>query len=75
MAISSSIQQVSGGVAAMVGGMIVTQTRSGLLLHFDTVGYVLVGTTLITLLMMYCISRMVGADRPQPVVAVDSPLA
>ncbi|HEX4050621.1 MAG TPA: MFS transporter [Steroidobacteraceae bacterium] len=75
MAISSSIQQVSGGVAAMVGGMIVTQTNSGLLLHFDMVGYVLVGTTLITLLMMYFISRMVGADGAQPVVAVDSPLA
>jgi predicted MFS family arabinose efflux permease len=75
MAISSSIQQVSGGVAAMVGGVIVTQTSSGLLLHFDMVGYVLVGTTLITLLMMYLISRMVEADPRQPVVAADSPLA
>jgi predicted MFS family arabinose efflux permease len=75
MAISSSIQQVSGGVAAMVGGMIVTQTSSGLLLHFDTVGYVLVGTTLITLLMMYFISRMVEGGRARSVVAADSPLA
>lgn len=75
MAISSSIQQVSGGVAAMVGGMIVTQSRGGLLLHFDMVGYVLVCTTLITLVMMYFISRMVEGGRERPVVAVDSPLA
>jgi MFS family permease len=75
MAISSSIQQVSGGVAAMVGGLIVTQTSTGLLLHFDRVGYVLVGTTLITLLMMYFISRMVEGGSGQAVVAVDSPLA
>jgi predicted MFS family arabinose efflux permease len=75
MAISSSIQQVSGGVAAMVGGMIVTQTSSGLLLHFDRVGYVLVCTTLITLLMMYFISRMVETERGEAVVAVDAPLA
>lgn len=75
MAISSSIQQVSGGVAAMVGGMIVTQSGSGLLLHFDRVGYVLVCTTLISLLMMYFISRMVEGDSAAPVVAVDTPAA
>jgi predicted MFS family arabinose efflux permease len=75
MAISSSIQQVSGGVAAMVGGMIVSQTSSGLLLHFDLVGYVLVCTTLITLIMMFFISRMVEGDSRRPLVAVDSPAA
>ncbi|HTT04115.1 MAG TPA: MFS transporter [Steroidobacteraceae bacterium] len=75
MAISSSIQQVSGGVAAMVGGMIVTQGRAGLLLHFDMIGYVLVCTTLITLVMMYFISRMVEGDRAPPVVGLDSPVA
>lgn len=57
MSISSSIQQVSGGFAAIVGGLIVTVSASGALEHFDSVGYVLVGTTLITLVMMYFISR------------------
>jgi predicted MFS family arabinose efflux permease len=75
MAISSSIQQVSGGVAAMVGGMIVTQSRAGLLLHFDMIGYVLVCTTLITLVMMYFISRMVEGGRARAVVGLDSPVA
>jgi len=65
MSISSSIQQVSGGFAAIVGGMIVSETASGALEHFDIVGYVLVGTTLITLAMMYFISRRIEGPRAQ----------
>jgi MFS family permease len=59
MSISSSVQQVSGGLAAILGGLIVSETRTGALEHFDVVGYVLVGTTLVTLVMMYFISRRV----------------
>jgi predicted MFS family arabinose efflux permease len=61
MSLSSSIQQLSGGLAAILGGMIVTQSSSGALQHFDIVGYVLVGSTLITLVMMYFISLRVAA--------------
>jgi len=61
MSISSSVQQFSGGLAAIVGGLIVSVTRTGALEHFDLVGYVLVGTTLVTLVMMYFISRRVEA--------------
>jgi predicted MFS family arabinose efflux permease len=75
MAISGSIQQVSGGVAALVGGLIVTQTPSGQLLHFDIVGYVLVASTLITLAMMNFISRLVEGERPAAVVMVESPIS
>jgi predicted MFS family arabinose efflux permease len=59
MSISSSLQQISGGVAAAVGGMIIKETPSGALEHFDIVGYVIVTTTLLTLLMMYFINRRV----------------
>jgi predicted MFS family arabinose efflux permease len=59
MSISSSIQQISGGFAALLGGVIVSVTTTGALRHFDVVGYVLVASTLITLLMMYFISRRV----------------
>jgi predicted MFS family arabinose efflux permease len=66
MSISSSVQQVSGGLAAILGGLIVSETRTGALEHFDVVGYVLVGTTLVTLVMMYFISRRVeGRGAPQ----------
>jgi predicted MFS family arabinose efflux permease len=59
MSISSSIQQISGGFAALLGGVIVSVTATGALRHFDVVGYVLVASTLITLVMMYFISRRV----------------
>jgi len=44
-----------------VGGLIVTQTATGALVDFDIVGYVLVGTTLVTLVMMYFINRRIAA--------------
>jgi predicted MFS family arabinose efflux permease len=69
MSISSSIQQISGGFAAVVGGLIVTESSTGALQHFDTVGYMLVATTLITLVMMYFISRRVSAPVTLPSVA------
>ena len=59
MSVSSSLQQISGGIAAMVAGMIVKEAPSGAIEHFDTVGYVLVATTLLTLVMMVFISRRV----------------
>jgi predicted MFS family arabinose efflux permease len=61
MSISSSLQQISGGFAAALAGAIVQVAPSGAVEHFDRVGYVLVATTLITLVMMYYISRRVEA--------------
>jgi predicted MFS family arabinose efflux permease len=69
MSVSSSIQQISGGFAAVVGGLIVTETSTGALLHFDVVGYVVTGSTLITLVMMYFISRRVAAAEALPAAA------
>ncbi|MGA3156998.1 MAG: MFS transporter [Steroidobacteraceae bacterium] len=62
MSISSSLQQISGGIAAAVAGMIVKQAPDGVLQHIDILGYVLVATTLLTLIMMYYINRMVEAS-------------
>jgi hypothetical protein len=73
MSISASLQQVSGGVAAVIAGLIVAQGASGLLLHFDTLGYVLVCTTLLTLGLIYRINLRIGspgpASGPAPVLA------
>jgi predicted MFS family arabinose efflux permease len=60
MSISSSLQQVSGGLAAMIAGMIVVQVPGGPLLHYDTLGYILVCTTLISLTLMYFIDRKIA---------------
>jgi predicted MFS family arabinose efflux permease len=52
MAINSSMQQISGGVAAVIAGYIVVKRPDGFLEHFDVLGYVLVGTVTITVIMM-----------------------
>jgi predicted MFS family arabinose efflux permease len=72
MSISSSLQQVSGGIAAVVAGLIVVQTPAGLLAHFDTLGYVLVCTTLISLGLMYLIDRKIRGMRPAPTAATQA---
>jgi predicted MFS family arabinose efflux permease len=63
MSISSSLQQVAGGVASVIAGFIVVEAPSGELVHFDILGYVLVCTTAITLVMMYFINRRMEDER------------
>jgi predicted MFS family arabinose efflux permease len=65
MSISSSIQQISGGLAAVLGGLIVTESSSGALQHFDMVGYVVVASSVITVVMMSFISRRVAPPLTQ----------
>jgi predicted MFS family arabinose efflux permease len=76
MSISSSLQQMSGGLAAVVAGLIAVQAPGGALLHIDTLGYVLVCTTLVSLVFMYLIDRKIGGKptgRP-PVPGVEAVL-
>lgn len=61
MSINSSIQQVSGGIAAAAGGLIIVQEANNHILHFDRLGYVSSLATLFTMLMMYFIDRSVKA--------------
>ena len=60
-AISSSIQQVAGGVASVVAGHIVTSAPDGRIEHFPQVGYVVVGTTLLAIWMVSRINRQLQA--------------
>jgi len=61
MGISSSIQQVSGGVASFVAGLIVHQPAPNApLQYFDVVGYLTGCTMLLTVVMMYFIDRQVS---------------
>jgi predicted MFS family arabinose efflux permease len=59
MGINSSVQQVSGGLAAMLAGWIVTETPSGVLENYDLLGYVVVVATVITIALMYYIHTYV----------------
>lgn len=69
MSISSSLQQIAGGVASAIAGVIVVQTKQGQLLHFDVLGYILVVTTLITLSMMYFIDQRIEGTKTSAVSA------
>ncbi len=59
MAVSSSLQQISGGLASVIAGSIVVAESNGRLEHFDTLGYILVLTTLITMVLMHSIHRSI----------------
>jgi len=56
-AISASIQQLSGGVASVVAGHIVTQAPDGRLQHFSVIGYVVVATSLVALALVWQLQR------------------
>jgi len=62
MSINSSLQQIAGGIAAAVGGMIVVQqTKTSPLQHYDTLGYVIVGIIIINIIMVYRVSKIIKA--------------
>ncbi len=63
MSVSSSLQQIAGGLASVVAGLIVVQLADGSIEHFDILGYVLVGTVLISVVMMSVINRSVRLQR------------
>jgi predicted MFS family arabinose efflux permease len=59
MSINSSVQQISGGVAASVAGLIVVQQPGGKLEHYNTLGLVVIGSMVITMFMMRVIDRQI----------------
>lgn len=61
MSLNSSTQQISGGIASYIAGMIVVQAPSGELLHYDTLGYVVAITIVITIVMIWFVNQRVAA--------------
>ncbi|WP_165838188.1 MFS transporter [Pontibacter arcticus] len=49
MSINSSVQQLSAGIGSFAAGLIVTESASGQLQHFNWVGYIACGITLIAI--------------------------
>jgi predicted MFS family arabinose efflux permease len=59
MSINSSLQQIAGGVAAAVAGMIVTQKGKGMPLeNYNIVGYVIVVISTISLFLMWRVNNL-----------------
>jgi len=59
-AVSSSVQQFSGGLGSVLAAAIIAQNADGSLRHFDRVGYVVVATTLISVVAMYFVQKSVA---------------
>jgi predicted MFS family arabinose efflux permease len=59
-AVSASVQQLSGGLGSVLAGAIIVQNANGSLRHFDWVGYVVVATTMISLVAMYFVQKSVA---------------
>ena len=62
MSINSSVQQISGGFASALAGMIVIQTPSGVLERYDILGYVVILSMLIAIGMMYMLNKQVSKN-------------
>jgi predicted MFS family arabinose efflux permease len=68
MSINAAMMQIAGGGASVVAGLIVGQSASGMIEHYDTLGYVVCGTMAVMVAMMYYINRMI-AQRKEPQLA------
>ena len=67
-AVSASLQQLSGGLGSVLAAAIIAQGADGALLHFDRIGYVVVTTTIMTLVMMYFVQKAVAERAGKSVV-------
>ncbi|SEW39076.1 MFS transporter [Chitinophaga arvensicola] len=62
MSVNSSLQQIAGGIAAVIAGMIVVQKdKFSPLEHYDTLGWVIVGLTIPCIYLVYRVSNIVKA--------------
>ena len=60
MSVNSSLQQIAGGIAAAISGMIVVQRNSfSPLEHYNTLGYLIVGLSLVGIYMVYRVSTII----------------
>jgi predicted MFS family arabinose efflux permease len=70
MSINSAVQQISGGIASSVAGLIVVQTAGGQLKHYDTLGFVVAGSVIASSIMMYFLNRYVQMKHHKTVPAL-----
>ncbi len=60
MSINSSLQQIAGGVAAAIAGMIVVQKdKFSPLEHYNTIGYIVVCVSILSVFLIYRVSILV----------------
>jgi predicted MFS family arabinose efflux permease len=67
-AVSASLQQLSGGLGSVLAAAIIAQNADGSLRHFDTLGYIVVATSILSLIAMYFVQKSVAAQAGKQVV-------
>jgi MFS family permease len=76
MGVNSSVQQISGGIATFIAGLIVYERPDHSLGNYAMLGYVVVGSTIITIIMMYWLNDLVmkkiKGSSPAPVPVTES---
>jgi MFS family permease len=80
MSVNSSLQQIAGGLAAMLAGFIVVQpTKASPLEHYNTLGYVVVGVSLLCIFLLWrvkqVVKRKLASAKDQPAVKEGSVLS
>lgn len=71
MAITSSLQQIAGGIAAVCAGFIVhQQTKTSPLINYDILGYVISIITLVSILLIQRVDSMVNPKERVTEVAI-----
>jgi predicted MFS family arabinose efflux permease len=61
-AIGASLQQLSGGLGSVFAAMVIAQNADESLRHFDRLGYIVVGTSLVALTAMYFVQKQVAKN-------------
>lgn len=68
MSISSSLQQMAGGMAAYLAGLLVHQAPSGRMENYPRIGIAVSAATIVTMLLMYRVHRLVAESAPAQAV-------
>jgi predicted MFS family arabinose efflux permease len=63
MSVNSATMQISGGIASVIAGLIVSQSPTGMIEHYDILGYVVSGLMGVMIVMMYFINKSVEAKQ------------
>jgi predicted MFS family arabinose efflux permease len=67
-AISASLQQLSGGIGSVLAAAIIAENADGSLRHFDRLGYIVVVTSILSLIAMYFVQKSVAKQLGKQVV-------
>jgi predicted MFS family arabinose efflux permease len=67
-AISASLQQLSGGLGSVLAAAIIAENADGSLRHFDRLGYIVVATSIVALILMYFVQKSVAKRSGEQIV-------